>query len=69
MARVWNNETLIKLWAIKTLRFQWQKAIWDFSFSGPGFCSTLPQRISNSSINCLVKTFLQAQWVLMQTCN
>ena len=32
----------------------------------PGFCSTSPQGISNSSINCLVKTFSQAEWALMK---
>ena len=31
-----------------------------------GFCSTSPQSISNSSIDCLVKTFSQAEWVLMR---
>ena len=38
----------------------------DFSFFGPRFCSTLSQNISNSSINCLMKTFSQAEWVLMR---
>ena len=47
--------------AIKPLRFHWQKIIWDFSFSGPGFCS--PLSINNSLIKCLVKAFSQAKWV------
>ena len=38
----------------------------NFFFSGPGFCPTSSQSISNSSINCLVKTFCQAEWVLMR---
>ena len=66
MIIVWSNETLIRLWAIKPSRFQWQKVIWDFSFSGPGFCSTSPLSIINSSINCLVKLVSQAGWVLMR---
>ena len=31
-----------------------------------GFCSTSPQSISDSSINCLIKTFSQAEWVIMR---
>ena len=50
----------------ETIKFQWQKLVWDFSFSEQGFCLTSPLSISNSSINCLVKIFLQAKWVHMR---
>ena len=38
----------------------------DFSFFGPGFCSSSPLSVNNTSINYLVKTFLQAKWVLIR---
>ena len=38
----------------------------DFSFFGPGFCSSSPLSVNKTSINYLVKTFSQAKWVLIR---
>ena len=66
MSKVWNNETLIKSWAIKPSRSHRQKVLWDFSFSGPEFYWTSPTSIKNSSTKYLVKILLQAKWVIIR---
>ena len=57
---------MIKLWSIKPIKVPLTKSyMWFFFLWTRVLCSSL-KGINNNSIKCLLKTFLQAKWVLIR---